>query len=161
MPPAPSIKTLIATVAIGAALPALADSLSASSAAGGSSASSASSAASSASESSQSSSDGSGGKQRAMADGPYRIVDVAPRPDRPGVVRVTLQALDDPDEGHRFRLELPHDTLARAGLAAGDTVRARQRPYGVQLANAATERAFFLLLHDDWAAELTSNPVVL
>lgn len=155
------MKTLITMLLVALGWPALADSLSASSAAGGSSASSASSAASSASESSQSSSDSSGGKQHALAEGPYRIVAITPRPDRPGVVRLTLQALDDADEGGRVRVELPNEALESTGLATGDTVRARSRPYGVQLADAATGRAFFLLLHDDWAAELASNPVAL
>ena len=140
------------------ALPAWAGSLATSSAAGGSSASSA---ASSASESSNTSSNSSSAAGRQLTEGPYRIVDVAALTDRPGMVRLTLQALEASGDDGRFRVDLPEEALDRSGLTSGDTVSARYRPYGLELADAATERAFFLLLRDDWRRELPSNPVML
>lgn len=139
-----------------AALPAGAGSLATSSAAGGSSASSA---ASTASDSSGASSDSSSRTGHAQAEGPYRIVEVAPLAGRPDLVRLTLQAAAR--DGTTFRVDLPREALDRAGLALGDTVAARRRPYGLELAAAATDRAFFLLLSDDWTHELRSNAVVL
>ena len=90
--------SLLCTLALLAAGPALADSFTASSAAGGSSASSA---ASSASDSSGASSDSSKNAVAAL-DGPYRIAEVAPVPDRPGTVRVTLAPLTG-DAGFRLQ----------------------------------------------------------
>jgi hypothetical protein len=132
---------------------AAAGSLVGSSAAGGSSASSA------ASDSVGTSSDSST-KVVANAEGPYRIVEVSPVPERPGMVRVKLLALADrPDE--TVLLYLPQQTFERAGLAPGGTITAQQRPYGVEFAHADTRRSFFLLLSDDVQRELRSNPVSL
>ena len=149
-------KHLLSTsiVLVAACMPAVAGSLVGSSAAGGSSASSA------ASDSVGTSSDSS---TRAVArlDGPYRIVDVAPVPERPGTVRVTLRALAPADQDETALLYLPKQTFERAGLAPGGTITAQQRPYGVEFAHADTRRAFFLLLNDGVQRELRSNPVSL
>ena len=149
--------SLLCTLALLAAGPALADSFTASSAAGGSSASSA---ASSASDSSGASSDSSKYAVAAL-DGPYRIAEVAPVPDRPGTVRVTLAPLAAQAAGEPVRLLLPRQALERGGLAAGATVTASRRPYGVELAAADTKQAFFLVLDDVWQRELRSTPVSL
>lgn len=139
------------------ALPASADSLLASSAAGGSSASSASSA------SSDKSSDSS--KKTKTAAGPYRIVDVAALPERPGMLRVQLQALAAPgpagDAAVEFILYLPQPAFERSHLAVGDAVTARARPYGTEFADAGTDKAFFLVVDDDWYRELAANPLRL
>ena len=153
-PPASSLTALLLALA---ALPALAGSLAGSSAAGGSSASSA---ASSASESSKSSSNSSS-KDNATAEGPYRIIEVAAVADRPGIVRLRLQALADAGPDGEFLLDLPRQTFDQSRLAPGGTVTARQRPYGLEFAQADSNKAFFLLLSDDWARELPSNPVLL
>jgi hypothetical protein len=149
-------KHLLSTSVLLAAacVPAVAGSLVGSSAAGGSSASSA------ASDSVGTSSDSS---TRAMAnlDGPYRIVDVTPVPERPGTVRVTLRALTASEQDATTLLYLPQQTFERAGLAPGGTITAQQRPYGVEFAHADTRRAFFLLLNDGVQRELRSNPVSL
>ena len=135
-----------------AALSARADSLAASSAAGGSSASSASSA------SSDKSSDSSS-KNTKVAAGPYRIVDVAVLPHRPGTLRVRLQALAGAVQEDDVVLYLPQQAIERSHLAVGQTVIAKHRPYGTEFAVA--DSAFFLLLNDDWFGELAANPVVL
>jgi hypothetical protein len=145
----------VALAAVVLASPAAAESVSLSSAAGGSSASSASSA------SLETSSDSSS-KAGGVAEGPYRILDVAElpgQPGQPGQLRLTLQALEG--AGGRVAFTLPQPAFQRAGLAAGDTVLARTRPYGTEFAHAGTREAFFLVVADDWMRELPSRPVVL
>lgn len=156
----PLIRPSLALVPLllaASALPAQAGSLVGSSAAGGSSASSA---ASSASESSKSSSNSSSA-DKPTAEGPYRIIDVAAVPGRPDLVRLRLQALADAGPDGEFLLDLPRPTFAHSRLAPGETVTARRRPYGLEFADAGSNKAFFLLLSDDWARELASNPVLL
>jgi hypothetical protein len=137
--------------------PASADSFTASSAAGGSSASSA---ASSASDSSGASSDSSKNAVAAL-DGPYRIVELTPLPERPGFVRVALAPLAAAPAAEPVRLVLPAAAIERGRLATGATVNANRRPYGVELAHADTKKAFFLVLDDGWQRELRSTPVSL
>lgn len=137
-----------------AALPTWAASLAASSAAGGSSASSASS------QSSDKSSDSSSQKNQ-VAEGTYKIIDIAALADRPGMVRLKLQALADPGDRAELLLDLPQVVIEQGQLATGQSVNARHRPYGTEFANADTHKAVFLLLDDDWVRELPSRPVVL
>ena len=153
----PLVMPLLVLLVGAAALPAGAGSLVTSSAAGGSSASSA---ASSASESSKDSSTSSSTNKR-VAEGPYKIVDMVAVADRPGTVRLRLQALADAGPGGEFLLDLPEQTAGQSRLAAGQTVTARQRPYGTAFAHADTDQAFFLVLTDGWSRELAANPVLL
>jgi hypothetical protein len=127
-----------------------------------SSASSASSTAStsigSSSNSLEQSSDGSSQPNR-TAQGDYRVDAVAAVADRPGYVRLTLQATAADD---RFDLLLPQRTADVAGVAAvGQVVHAAPRDYGVEFARADTREAFFLVLQDEWFHELASHPVTL
>ncbi len=149
MIPATAVLALAALV-----LPSQAGSLGASSAAGGSSASSASSA------SSETSSDSSSRRQKAAA-GPYRITEMAALAERPGQVRLQLQALaaDAPEPVHV--LVLPEAVVARHGLAAGQTVTARPQAYGTEFVHDASQQAFFLVLADGWQRELGAQPVLL
>ena len=151
------LLSTLALLAGALALPAGAGSLVTSSAAGGSSASSA---ASSASESSKDSSTSSSNNNR-VAEGPYKIVDIVAVADRPGTVRLRLQALADAGPAGEWLLDLPEQTAGQSRLATGQTVTARQRPYGTEFAHADTDKAFFLVLNDDWSRELASNPVLL
>ena len=151
------LLSTLALLAGALALPAGAGSLVTSSAAGGSSASSA---ASSASESSKDSSTSSSNNNR-VAEGPYKIVDIVAVADRPGTVRLRLQALADAGAAGEWLLDLPEQTAGQSRLATGQTVTARQRPYGTEFAHADTDKAFFLVLNDDWSRELASNPVLL
>lgn len=96
-----------------------------------------------------------------LAAGDYKIIEVATVADRPGSVRMTLQALADPSAEGEFLLFLPQEALAQSRLAQGDTVTARDRAYGWEFANSATRQAFFLVLSDDWYRELQTNAVVL
>jgi hypothetical protein len=151
---------VVAAVLAATSLSALAGSIATSSAAGGSSASSAASATSD----SIGDSSASSAKAVAQADGPYRVVDVTPVPDRPGTVRMKLQALA-PAEGTgtdgTLVLFVPQQAIERGGVTAGATVTASQRPYGTAFAHLDTRREFFLVLHEAWHRELRSNPVSL
>lgn len=116
----------------------------------------------SASDSLRKSSDASSGPTK-VADGDYRILEVADVETRPGFVRLTLHALADAAAAATgdLLLDLPRDTLTRAGLAPGQVVTAHARPYGVEFAQGQPSQPFFLVLADDWHRELQSHPVTL
>jgi hypothetical protein len=118
--------------------------------------STASSAASSASNSIESSSNSSTRTTTAAA-GDYRIEAVTAALDRPGMVRLALQPAAPGGDG--FVLVLPQGTAEAQALARGDTLRARQRAYGLEFARADTLQPFFLVLADDWHHELDPRPV--
>jgi hypothetical protein len=126
-----------------------------------SSASSAGSVASgSLSESVHSSSRSSGGKQN-VADGDYRVIEIAQLPGRTGFWRLRLQA--DAPAGNaapdEFSLDLPQQALGKRGLATGDIVHVRQQSYGLQFARTPTRETFFLALNDAWRHGLAAHPV--
>jgi hypothetical protein len=139
----------------GAAVPALAASSAASSASEGSSAS-----VGSLSDSFKGSSDSSS-RTTTAAEGEYQVIDVAAVAERPGTVRMKLQALAERAEEREFFLYLPEQTLAQSRVAPGQIVMVRQRAYGLEFARGDTHQAFFLVLSDDWYRELRSNAVVL
>lgn len=156
----PALWAPLALLALALATPSRADSLA-------SSASSAGSASlGSLSTSIGESSDASSGK-REVADGDYRVIEVAELAERPAMLRLTLRAAQPQPAGlAEFRLELPREALARRGLAVGDLVQARQRPYGLEFAHAPAagtplREAFFLVLADDWHRELDPRAVKL
>jgi hypothetical protein len=93
--------------------------------------------------------------------GDYRVVEVTTLAERPGTLRLTLQALADPSADGEFQLFVPQQALERSPLAQGQIVTARERSYGIEFSVAATKEAFFLVLADDWYRELQSNAVVL
>jgi hypothetical protein len=146
----------LAGLLAGAALPALASSSASSE---GSSASSNS--VGSSSTSVGKSSDSSSGKDKAVAEGDYRVVEVAAAADQPGKLRVKLQAAADDSVGGELFLTLPPVAVARGQLTQGAVISARNRAYGVEFAAGTTREPFFLVLKDDWFRELDSKPVVL
>ena len=95
-----------------------------------------------------------------VADGDYRVIDLADAADRPGVVRLTLQGVTMPGQP-QFELFLPKTTLAQAQLGTGALVRTRQRTFGIEFARVDAREPFFLVLHDTWHRELASHPVTL
>ena len=95
-----------------------------------------------------------------VADGDYRVIEIAADRDRPDHWQVTLQPVDDA-AGVGFVLRLPASAAMAGALAVGRIVTARQRPYGIEFADAGTRRAFFLVLHDEWYRDLPSHPVAL
>jgi hypothetical protein len=107
----------------------------------------------------QSSASSSGDKK--VAEGDYRIIDMAAAADRPGVVRMRLLALADRGAEGEFFLYVPQAALDGTPLAQGGTVTARHKPYGVEFAVTQTRQAFFLALADEWFKELQTTAVVL
>lgn len=106
-------------------------------------------------------SSGSSSKANDIAEGDYKIVDVAAVPGRPGTVRMKLQALANHVADREFFLTLPQQAFDQGNLGQGRIVTVRKRPYGADFANAETRRVFFLVLGDDWYRELQANAVVL
>lgn len=167
----PCTAALAACLVTLVALPALADSTSSASSA-------ASTSIGSSSASIEKSSNSSSAKDR-VAQGHYTVVAVAEVSQQPGMLRVQLQAVvaapvsgtDTPvalapnaeTATTEFFLTLPRATAERAQLAAGQTITAEQRAYGLAFALVNTEtgttRAFFLVLDDAWFRELESHPV--
>jgi len=97
------------------------------------------------------------------ADGDYRVIDVAERADRPGMVQLTLQATV-PGTDHQFSLTLPRQALAPRGITTGELVQVRNRDFGLEFARthgAAAGEPFFLVLHDEWHRELEPRRVSL
>lgn len=134
--------------------------------ASGSSASSASSEAGSASLGSVSNSfeasSGSSTGGKTVAAGDYQVQEVAESPNRPDTLRLKLQAVPGTGAAGEFFLHLPRTTVERHGVAHGQVVSARSRPYGVEFALAAPEpQAFFLLVDDGWHRELRTTPVTI
>lgn len=95
----------------------------------------------------------SSAQDEAVAAGDYRVVALAGVTGDADRSLLTLRATADAQR--EIVLELPRAAVAQGRLAPGDTVWARQRPYGVEFASAQTREAFFLLLDDDWYAELS------
>ncbi len=95
-----------------------------------------------------------------VAQGEYRVVEVAAVEQQPGMLRLTLQALASDSAEEVLWLTLPAKAFERSSLGLGQVVAATTRPYGVEFARADTREAFFLLLADDWAQELAARPVV-
>ena len=93
-----------------------------------------------------------------VADGDYRITEVAEATDRAGFARVALQR---DGSQQRIVLELPQATFAKERLGPGDLVHAQQRAYGTAFARADNRQAFYLVLADDWYGELAARPVSL
>lgn len=123
-----------------------------------SSASSAGSASSGSVSDSLSGSSDSSKSDRRVADGDYRIIQIAQTPDRANRTRVTLQA-DDPAQ--RIVLDMPQATFEQQQLAAGDKMYAQNRVYGIEFGRGDTRQPFYLVLADEWYSELASRPVTL
>jgi hypothetical protein len=103
----------------------------------------------------------SSSKNKDVAAGDYQIVEVAALIERPGVLRMKLQALAETGVDGELFLILPQVTVEQAGLAAGQTIAAISRPYGIEFAAGAARQAFFLVLSDDWYRELQIKAVAL
>lgn len=116
------------------------------------------------SDSLRSSSQSSAGP-RQIADGTYRVMEVAEVDSQPGQWRLTLQTLaarqaaDAAGPLRQWELRLPRALVEREGLAPGDLLRAAQQPYGVAFARAGQVSPFYLVLLDEWQRELPARPV--
>ena len=101
----------------------------------------------------------SSSKGKEVAEGEYRIIEVADAAQRPGAMRLKLQAVAQPGAEGEFYLYLPRQALELGRLAEGQVVMARHRPYGMEFARS--EVPFFLVMHDDWHRELNTKAVTL
>jgi hypothetical protein len=115
----------------------------------------------------QTSSNSSG--TRNVAQGEYRILEVAAADARPTHLRLTLQR-ERPADDTASPVERAHDTLyltlpqaafEASGLGRGMRVAATPRAYGVEFARADNRAAFFLVLEDHWLQELAARPLTL
>ena len=103
-------------------------------------------------------------KGKDVAQGEYRVIDIAALAagtDQPALQRVKLQAVADASADGELLLMLPPGAVLRGQLAPGVVVIAKRQPYGLAFSAAATQQVFFLALTDDWYRELDSRPVVL
>jgi hypothetical protein len=107
-----------------------------------------------------SSNSSSGG--RTVAEGEYEVTNVASVHDKAGMLSLRLRAAtaagDTRDDG-AFTLVLPQAALGERGIANGETVRVRHRPYGYEFARASNREPFFLVLADAWMRELDARPI--
>ncbi|MFT3663917.1 hypothetical protein [Piscinibacter sp.] len=147
--------TLAAFVAAALAAPAWADSTSSASSA-------ASQSVGSISGSIEHSSNSSSG-DRNVAEGEYRIIEVAEVAGQPGTQRLTLQAVQPAGAAgaDEFFLYVPQPVVEQGKLAPGGLVMARHKPYGLEFAHAKTLKGFFMALKDEWYRELQTRPVSL
>jgi hypothetical protein len=152
------LRLAVATTVLGLALQAHADSFVSSASSAGSASSG------SISDSLNDSSNSSSGDKRKVADGNYRILEIGITPDRADRTRLTLQR--EGEAGQRVVLDLPQATFAQQNLAAGDTMYAQNRVYGIEFGRIEFDRIenrqpFYLVLADEWYGELASRPVTL
>jgi len=145
-------RLIVAVGALGLALQASAESFASSASSAGSASSG------SVSDSLSGSSHSSSGNDRKVADGEYRIIQIAATPDHAGRTRVTMQG-DDPLQ--RVVLDLPQSTFDQQNLEAGDRMYAQNRVYGIEFGRGDTHQPFYLVLADEWYGELASRPVSL
>ncbi len=106
------------------------------------------------------SSNSSSGEKK-VAAGTYRIEQVADVAGKPDHVRLHLQATATAGVAGAVLLDLPRQAVQSQGLGVQALVELRQRPYGMEVAHAATQTAFFLLLADDWRSDLETRAVTL
>jgi len=112
----------------------------------------------------QKSSDSSSGKDEKVAEGDYKIVEVAAAPARPGTVRLKLQPVVDgaaAGKGGEFFLFMPQEAFEQSRLGPGHVVTAKPRPYGLQFTQAASQKVFFLVMEDEQYRELQTKVVSL
>jgi hypothetical protein len=96
-----------------------------------------------------------------VAEGTYRIERLADVADKPDHVRLHLRATATAGAAGAVLLDLPRQAVQRQGLGVQALIELRQRPYGMEVAHAATQTAFFLLLTDEWRSDLETRAVTL
>lgn len=100
-----------------------------------------------------------------VAEGDYRVVEIAALTDRAGMLRVQLQGTTGATNVAPIWLTLPEKALAARALRKGDIISARHRPYGIEFAHAEQvgqpRTAFFLVLADEWFGELAPKVLTL
>jgi len=148
----PALLAAVLALALGAA-PAQAASSASSASSEGSSASSGS-----VSDSFGASSDSSSKDDKQVAEGDYRLIEVAAA-TQPGKLRLVLEGTAGAQG--RFVLLVPEATVQQAALALGDTVTARARSFGWEFAAGAERQPFFLAVHDAQMREFATRKIAL
>jgi hypothetical protein len=106
------------------------------------------------------SSDSSSGDKHARVQGDYRIAEIVEPQERPGMLRLALQAVERPGADGDLFLYVPVKVAEESGLAVGGIVAAQPRAYGVEFSNGDPRQAFFLVLDDAWHRELQAKAVL-
>jgi hypothetical protein len=148
---------IVAMIAAAAAAPAHADSVA-------SSASSAGSASSGSISDSIGGSSNSSTRDRRVAAGDYRVIDVAQAPGKTDTTRLTLRAVAagaGQTSTPEFTLDVPDRALAARRVGAGEIVQVKERVYGFEFAYVDNKQPFFLALQDDWYRDLGSRQVTI
>jgi hypothetical protein len=96
-----------------------------------------------------------------VADGEYKVIEMAAVPDEAGKVRMKLQAVAPTTGDKEFVLLLPQEAVERGHVRVGGVITARTRDYGYEFASLNDDKPFFLVLADEWFKELKSRPVAL
>jgi type IV secretory pathway TrbL component len=143
----------LAAIAAALAAPAYADSVA-------SSASSAGSASSGSISDSIGGSSNSSNRDKKVAAGDYRVIDVAQAPAKANTTRLILRPVAG-GAAQEFTLDVPNRALAARTVGAGELVQVKEREYGYEFAYADSKQAFFLALQDGWYRELGSRQVTI
>jgi hypothetical protein len=93
-----------------------------------------------------------------LAEGDYRVVDVAMADGQPGKMRLKLQALATPNDPGVY-LVVARAEVEQAGVRDGQLVTASRRPYGMAFTPAHQTAAFAVVLDDQWLKELSAHAV--
>jgi hypothetical protein len=118
----------------------------------------------SSSNSFESSSNSSSGENK-LAEGNYRIIEVADAPARAGTVRLKLHAVAEAGtvvaKAPEFFLYMPQEAYDQSRLGQGSIITAKARAYGLEFAAGGAKKPFFLVLADEWFRELQTKVVRL
>ena len=110
------------------------------------------------------SSNSSSGEKK-VAEGNYRVEQVAEVAGKPDHLRLHLRLQPQADATAEptvtVLLDLPRGAVERQVLGVDSVIALRQRAYGMEVAHQATQTAFFLLLADGWRNDLDSRVVTL
>ena len=110
------------------------------------------------------SSNSSSGEKK-VAEGNYRIEQVAEVAGKPDHLRLHLrphpQTTATAGAAGAVLLDLPRQAVERQALGVDTVIALRQRAYGMEVAHQATQAAFFLLLADGWRNDLDTRAVTL
>ncbi len=98
---------------------------------------------------------------KTAAAGDYQVLEITAVADRPGMMRLQLQAVADQGPDGEVYLFVPLAVTEQAQLSKGDVVTARTRPYGTEFADGRTKTAFFLVLDDAAYRDLKTSAVEL
>jgi urate oxidase len=101
----------------------------------------------------------SGTVQSNIAEGDYRVVDIAMVAGQPDKMRLRLQAVAAANEPQLYLFVPKHD-YDQAHLNNGQIVTASKRPYGMAFSIARADQPFAVVLENDWQKDLASHAVL-